>query len=299
MQRGSAVASWDETNNRLRAVAERQLFFIGGAPRSGTTWLQQLLDSHPQASCKGEGLFSKDLFPQLEACMAQRSRALDAKNRGLFQHTGGYPLPVAEDVDVLAGTAILLAFSQQAEGRDCRAYGEKTPENVFYFERFRRLFPSARFIGMARDPRDVITSAWFFFRSSASGQDSRDAKLAFVRAALPSLAEGARTMLAFAERWPDAYRLVTYERLRQDPVPVVRDLARFLGIDDDLETIGNCIDRTSFAAVTAGRPAGEALNGAFLRKGVVGDWRSMLSPDMNDLILRELGWMFPAFGWQP
>lgn len=296
------MTSWDETNNRLRAVAERQLFFIGGAPRSGTTWLQQILDSHPEASCKGEGLFSKHLYGPLEACMAERSRAIAAKNRDLFQHTGGYPLPAAEDVAALAGTVILLALSRQAEGRDCRAYGEKTPENVFHFERFRVLFPRARFIAIARDPRDVITSAWFFFRKPPSGEpesgaDDAEAKFAFIRAALPPIAAGARTMLAFGDRYPEAYRLVTYERLREAPEPVIGDLARFLGIADDIETVRACIDRASFMAATGGRPAGEARNGAFLRKGVVGDWRSLLSPAMNDLILQELGWMFPYFGW--
>jgi hypothetical protein len=30
----------------------------------------------------------------------------------------------------------------------------------------------------------------------------------------------------------------------------------------------------------------------------VGDWRSTLTPAMNALVLRELGWMFGHFGWQ-
>ena len=146
------MKNWVEINTTLRSVEDRQLFFVGGAPRSGTTWLQQIIDSHPNASCKGEGLFSKDLFPLVEACMAQRTKALEAKNRGLFQHTGGYPLPTAEDSEFLAGTAMLLALRQQADDKPCLAYGEKTPKNVFFFSRFRQLFPRAKFIAIARDP---------------------------------------------------------------------------------------------------------------------------------------------------
>ncbi len=231
--------------------------------------------------------------------MAQRSKALQAKNQGLFQHTGGYPLPTPEDVEFLAGTAMLLAFSQQAGGKDCLAFGEKTPENVFFFARFKVLFPRARFIAIARDPRDVLTSAWYFFRRPAPGEDDREAKIAFIRSALPSLAEGARTMLAFGERHANAYRMVTYERLRRDPEPAVAELFRFLGLSDSLETVRSCLEQTSFAAATGGRPPGTAQNGAFLRKGVVGDWQSTLTPEMNDLILRELGWTFPYFGWTP
>jgi hypothetical protein len=293
------LKSWDETSRRLSAVAGRQLFFIGGAPRSGTTWLQQILDSHPHASCKGEGLFAKELYPPLAAAMTARRKALQTKNEGLFKHTGGYPLPTAEDTEFLAGTAMLLALSQQSGTKDCQAFGEKTPENVFYFARYRTLFPRAKFIAIARDPRDVLTSAWHFFRKPAPGDDDRAAKLDFIQSALPSLAEGARTMLAFGEQHPSAYRMVTYERLRDDPAPAVADLFHFLGLSDSVETVRACLAETSFVAATGGRPPGMAENGAFLRKGVVGDWRSTLTPEMNDLVLRELGWMFPYFGWAP
>ena len=293
------MTSWDEVDRRLRKVCDGQLFFIGGAPRSGTTWLQQILDCHPNASCKGEGLFAKDLYPPLETALAQRRQALQTKNQGLFQHTGGYPLPTPEDTEHLAGTAMLLAFSQQAGDKDCRAFGEKTPENVFFFERFRVMFPRARFIAIARDPRDVLTSAWHFFRKPAPGEDDRAAKLAFIRGALPSLAEGARAMLAFGERHPNSYRMVTYERLRAEPEPAVAELLRFLGLSDSAGTVRACLDQTSFTVATGGRPAGVAQNGAFLRKGIVGDWRSTLTPEMNDVVLRELGWMFPYFGWTP
>jgi hypothetical protein len=159
------------------------------------------------------------------------------------------------------------------------------------------LFPRAKFIAIARDPRDVLTSAWYFFRKSEAEQDDAEEKLAFIRSALPSVLDGARIMLAFGEQHPDAYRMVTYEMLREDPAPVVAGLFRFLGLCAHNEIVADCLDQTSFAQGTGGRQAGVAQNGAFMRKGVVGDWRSTLTPAMNDVILRELGWMFPHFGW--
>lgn len=289
--------SWDDTNTALRHVADRQIFFVGGAPRSGTTWLQQIIDSHPNACCKGEGLFSKNLFPLMEAFLAQRAKDLAAKNEALFQHTKGYPLPPAADGDFLAATVILLALRQQAEGQDYLAYGEKTPENVFQFARFRRLFPRARFVTIARDPRDVLTSAWHFFRKPLPGEDDVAERFAFIRSALPSLSEGAKVTLNFTQHHPDVSHVVTYERLRRDPAPTIARLFRFLGLPADDGIVAECIDRTSFSKATGGRPAGVAQNGAFMRKGVVGDWTSTFTPAMNDLILAELGWMFPHFGW--
>lgn len=292
------MQTWADHHADLARLAQRQLFFIGGAPRSGTTWLQQLLDSHPDVSCQGEGLFWKQLAVPLEEMMARRGQALAAKNTGLFRHTGGYRLPTPDDTEVLIGTAILLALRRQCGGKACLAVGEKTPENVFFFPRLKRLLPAARFIAIARDPRDVLTSAWHFFHKPAPGEDEVAAKVAFIQSALPSLGEGARAMMAFGERHGADYMMVTYEGLRRAPMPAVAQLFRFLGVSDSEAVVRDCLARTDFAALTGGRAAGVAQNGSFLRKGVVGDWRSTLTPAMNEMILGELDWMFPHFGWQ-
>lgn len=298
MVAGQGLQDWAERQAELAHVAQTQLFFVGGAPRSGTTWLQQMLDCHPDVICRGEGLFWKQLAVPLQALMDQRRQALEAKNTALFRHTGGYPLPEPDDTEFLIGTAVLLALHRQTEGKPCLAVGEKTPENVFFFPRLKRLFPASRLIAIARDPRDVLTSAWHFFHQPVPGEDRVAAMAAFIHSALPSLGEGARTMLALAERHPADTRTVTYEKLHAAPAPVLAELFRFLGVSDDSRIVEECLTRTSFAALTGGRPAGVVQDGSFFRKGVVGDWQSTLTPAMNALILRELGWMFPHFGWQ-
>jgi hypothetical protein len=279
-------------------LAGRQLFFVGGAPRSGTTWLQRLLDGHPDVCCHGEGLLQQELGEPIDRLIGGRRAALAAKNRTLFGDGAGYPLPDGADADTLFGTAVLLALARQPGWEGCRAVGEKTPENVFLFPRLKRLFPGAKFIGIARDPRDVLTSAWHFFRTARGGEDER-AKTAFVQRALPSLHEGTRAMIALAERHPEDCRIVTYERLRVETAPIAAGLFRLLGVAHAETIVADCVARTSFAALTGGRPAGVAADGAFLRKGVVGEWRTTLSAELNTMILRELGWSFPRFGWEP
>lgn len=290
---------WIQQQQALSELARKQLFFIGGAPRSGTTWLQQLLDAHPEISCRGEGLFGKHLAEPLDAMLAEHERALAGKNADLFGHTGGYPLPVAGEADTLLGTAILLALHRQGAGPACRAIGEKTPENVFHFSRLQRLFPHAKLIATARDPRDVLASAWYFFHRPVEGEDAHAAKLAFIERALPSLDHGGRVIIEHNSRHPWEFLLVTYEALRRAPHPQVTKLCRFLGVSDRSEVVEHCVAATAFDAITQGRPAGEERRGAFMRKGVVGDWAATFTPDMNARILETLGWMFPHFGWEP
>lgn len=293
------MQTWIERQEEIAALARKQLFFIGGAPRSGTTWVQQILDQHPEVSCRGEGLFQKQLAEPLEAMMKARAEVLTAKNTSLFGHTGGFPLPAQDDVEFLLGTAMLLALRQVCADKACRAIGEKTPENVFFFPRLKQLFPKAKCIAIARDPRDVLTSAWHFFHKPAAGEDETAAKFAFIRLALPSLDQGARTTIELAERHPADCMTITYEKLRRTPELIVSNMFRFLSVSDASNIVADCVARTSFAALTGGRQAGTEQNGAFFRKGVAGDWGSTLTPEMNDLVLRELGWMFPHFGWKP
>ena len=247
-----ASQSWAEQQERLLRLARCQLFFVGGAPRSGTTWLQYLLDSHPEVSCRGEGLFMKHLAEPLEAMMAARRQVLAAKNNVVFRHGGGYALPPGEDVDVLLGTAVMLALERQCAGKACRAVGEKTPENVFLFTRLKRLFPGAKFIGIARDPRDVLSSAWHFFPRPPPA-DEVAAKTAFITTAFPALDNGARTMLALAEQFPSDCMNVTYERMRAATAAVAAELFRFLGVAAGDDLVAECVARTSFAALSGGR----------------------------------------------
>jgi hypothetical protein len=292
------LQSWAEREEKILRLARCQLFFVGGAPRSGTTWLQYLLDSHPEVSCRGEGLFMKHLAEPLDNLMKAREQAIAAKNNSVFRHAAGYPLPDPDDAEHLLGTAVLLALAHQSAGKAYRAVGEKTPENVFFFPRLKRLFPSAKFIAIARDPRDLLTSAWHYFHKPAAGESETAAKIAFLRSAFPSLDNGARAMLALAQQYPSDCAIVTYERMQEATAPVAAQLFRLLGVSDRDEVVADCVARTSFAALSGGRAPGVAQAGSFYRKGVVGDWRSTLTPEMNEMVLAQLGWMFPQFGWR-
>jgi hypothetical protein len=294
----AALPAWTERAERLLTLSRRQLFFVGGAPRSGTTWLQYLLDAHPEVCCAGEGLFRTELAEPMDKLIAARRTALAVKNESIFRHSGGYPLPDAGDTEALVATGILLALERQCGGADYRAVGEKTPENVFFFPVLKRLFPDAKFIGIARDPRDVASSAWHFFRKPKDGDDPVR-KIEFVQTVLPALQQGMRTLLELRRNAPADCMLVTYERMLGETEAAAAALYRFLGVSDDHAVVADCVARTSFAALTHGRKAGTTEENSFFRKGVVGDWRATLTEATGEMIVRELGWCFPEFGWVP
>jgi len=71
-----------------RHVAGRDIFFVIGCQKSGTTWVERLLNSHPSVCCMGEGHFSDIAGPMLEQMVklynddARTSHRLSAE--GLF-----------------------------------------------------------------------------------------------------------------------------------------------------------------------------------------------------------------------
>jgi len=292
------VSNWFEISADLFRLQKAQIFFIGGPPRSGTTWLQQLIDSHPEATCRGEGLFSEELIPAIEVAISGYRRAVEEKNRKVVAHTSGYPLPSVKTVDFVAATAVLAALSQQTNHTSCRAYGEKTPENLFAFPRYKNWFPQAKLISIARDPRDVVTSAWHFFRADHETGDKEAERYDFVLMAIPSIRHGLETMLGFQKTYPHHHHIVTYEELHADTHNILGSIFKFLNLSVNHEIVSHCVAENDFQKMTSGRIAGSTQDGSFHRVGQPGGWKAFLSPTMNEIILRECGALFPLFGWK-
>src|SRR5580658_10414130 len=84
----AAAADRFDFDSLQRAVAQvrsEQVFFIGGAPKSGTTWLQYLLNAHPEISCGGEGHFPNRLLPMLAKTLQTYNTGINVKNRSIYE----------------------------------------------------------------------------------------------------------------------------------------------------------------------------------------------------------------------
>ncbi len=255
------------------------VFFVGGAVKSGTTWLQHLLDGHPEIACRGEGHFGARLLPALQRALADYNAELSSFNGGLFQETAGFPLFGDDDLLQLQRAAASLLLRRVAGGRPVRLVGEKTPRNVLHIAELRRLFPGAPLVQIVRDGRDACVSNWH-------------QQLRMNPAHLEQQFGGDMVRYAghFAGVWRDLnlrglqgtgggpHVLVRYEDLHTSPVAELRKVFRSLGVRDDDEAVSAALQAGAFERLSGGRPPGEADPRSFFRKGVVGDWRGTLSP---------------------
>jgi hypothetical protein len=140
--------------------------FVVGCPRSGTTLLRAMLDSHPELAVPGESYFIVELAPGYAPRWWRRfdrTRCLDALlAHERFGHWELDEASVREAVatarppDYAALLRVLYATYAHAQGK--ARYGDKTPNYVLDIARLASLFPEARFVHVVRDGRDVALS---------------------------------------------------------------------------------------------------------------------------------------------
>ena len=290
-----------EVYQRVGSFLDKQIFFVGGAEKSGTSWLQRLLDLHPEVSCAGEAHFIESLLPTVK-------KALDDHNRFMLDHISNpfldelgekHPTFDASDLRYVAASSIAMLLVKQSRRKPVRAVGERTTKTVHDFGMLAKLFPDTKCIHIARDPRDCSVSRWFHTRRSVppSDRDQMVTKDHFARQHAIYWTEVVGRGVRFGQGNPDRYIELRYEDLVDQTAPVLTRIFRFLGVDDRLETAERCTQEAAFEKLSGGRARGKEDIESFFRKGVVGDWKNHLSAETNVYIIEKAGPLMRHFGY--
>jgi hypothetical protein len=271
-------------------VRDFDIFFVGGSVKSGTTWLQVLLDRHPRIRCNGEAHFFDELASRVGSSCVSYNNYIDHLNRTVFPELPGSSTLREDDFLYLVGVAASLLLAQQTEERPgVTAVGEKTPLNVHHLSLADLLFPGCKMVHMVRDGRDCAVSAWFHnLRVSPNWKDGPPLPFAefagnFARGWVADLASAD----FFVRQFPDRSYVVRYEDLLADAPAALGRLCRFLAVDDDPEVMRACCEQASFRALSGGRDNGEERTDSFFRKGTAGDWRRHFDAEADAAFRRE------------
>ena len=275
------------TLGRIDALLSKQVFFIVGCQKSGTTWAQRLLNGHPDVRCHGEGYFGPVLMPLLQQAMQAYNQRQKAGDEGRFTN---------EDLRELLRTAVGLSFLRWVGDDQIKAIGEKTPEHALCMNPLNECFPNAKFIHITRDGRDVCVSGWFHNQRKAGPEFAKrfpdlNAYIQYTVTQhwLPYIQHARQ----FGRQHPDRYHELRYEDLHNDPANQTRQLLTFLGLDDSDPAVKTCLEAGSFQNLTAGRDRGEEDKQSFFRKGVIGDWQNHFD-DANLATYNEAAGPMPA-----
>ncbi|MEN8376880.1 MAG: sulfotransferase [Gemmatimonadota bacterium] len=193
---------------------------VVGAPRSGTTWLQSLLASHPGVVTGPETHFFRSFADADREFRRRRDRPV-----GVSEYwTSDQFRQVVERLFWGAVSAL------EAPDIPARYFLEKTPIHCKHAEFILRVLPRARFLHVIRDGRAVAAS----LLRAASGWGSDWAPDTIWRAA-DRWGDRVRSGRAIRDLVPEAsaYREVRYEDVRRDPAGHLGELFRWLGLKAD------------------------------------------------------------------
>lgn len=276
-------------------MARSDLFFVLGAPKSGTTWLERALDEHPEVLCKGEGKFPYFRERLVEATQAY-NRFVTERNRQVF---GRETFP---KVDLPELDGVFRAFVEGRLRRDeprpgVKRLGTKDPDLGLYIAEVAAAFPEVDYIHIIRDPRDACVSMWHHMR-----RVHPDKRLADFDTFLVDTAKGWRNYIEGVrdqvKRRGLSYVELRYEDMAKDMAPALERVFDFLKVDRSPAVIERCVAATQFPALAQGRKPGEEDRRSFFRKGVAGGWRDDLGADQAARIMAAAGGTATDLGYR-
>jgi hypothetical protein len=138
-------------------TVEPAYFFVSGAAKSGTTWLQRLLDAHPQVVCSGEGHFVESLALPMMRIKKPYNEAL-AQAADVVYAGKPYHLKLDDHDLVPHIRSLIITLMQKRPKPGARAIGDKTTTYYYFLDHLKILFPDARFLHIVRDPRSARRS---------------------------------------------------------------------------------------------------------------------------------------------
>lgn len=217
------------------AGAPDRPIFIGGSPRSGTTLVRTMLNTHPDIAIPRETRFlpfiweNRERWKGIDTDDDLRRRLARVIAKSDWSLAERFEVPPAELAKRLAkdprtlGSVIGTCYVAYAEVTGKQRWGDKRPMYARYLDAVFAFFPDSQFVNIVRDPRAAVASmrklGWFEGHI-APGIELWDRSLRAVEPWRKSLHD-------------DQFYDLRYENLIDDPKQELGEVARFLGLDAD------------------------------------------------------------------
>lgn len=198
--------------------------FVTGAPRSGTSWLHQMLTTHPDVATAGEmHAFCEGLggiFANFDSADPYMNLSTWVTRAELLTLARGF-------VD-----GVLTAATRNGQESATRVL-DKTPNHAQSAALLAEVYPDATFVQIVRNPRDAISSA----RDLWSGWNARLRDWSASAADWCATVADCRTHLG-----PLRYHEVRYEDLLAEPVPTLTAIMAAVGLRHDEAFVADVVE---------------------------------------------------------
>lgn len=285
-----------------------------GSPRTGSTWLLNLLTVHERIVPFDEpgigyhlGLFVADVLGAQPTSFDEAHALLPARRA----HDRQYFFSTEYERVWLPRLRALILDRMQAQLRDWarekhvddpiamikEPAGSQVAEFIFH------VLPASRLLFLIRDPRDVLDShldaidagSWMANRFGAAATLSPRERLDFLAGQAHRWLTRTEVIERAYERLPDDQRYrVRYEDLRSDTVNSLRGIVRWLGLDVADARLHDIAKLLSFDAL----PEDARGKGKFTRAATPGTWRENLTAEEQAFVNDTLGDTLGRYGYE-
>jgi hypothetical protein len=183
--------------------------FVIGMPRCGSTLVEQIIASHPNAATAGE-------LPEIGRLVQELSKT--------HHHDDAFPHCLSNvDAQTIHDLASQYLSNLSKHEKDSTRIVDKALSNFFYLGFLFTLLPKARIIHCRRDPMDIGLSCYFRRFGSVNWSWSLESIGAYYR-------EYNRLMEHWSKVFPSQIYDLHYEKLIADPETMSRELIHFCGL---------------------------------------------------------------------
>lgn len=198
-----------------------RLIIVGGAPRSGTTMFQSMMDSHPLVHGGPEFDHLRDIVRLRQ----ELTRGLESGRISLFV--------TQQQIDDAMGQLIESLLLPLAERHGKTHLSEKTPMNVLEFKDLMTILPGARFVHVVRDPRAVFMSMVNVGQRLDAGGYSRPEFISGTEHTVAYITRCVTAGVAACESALDRAITIRYEDLLSRTEYIMTRALRALGLPED------------------------------------------------------------------
>jgi hypothetical protein len=274
--------------------------FVGGCPRSGTTLLRTMLNSHPGMAIPHE---TRILIPGYRR-RAQWGDLTRPENRRrvadwVVDRNASRYWRLTDDADELVermvaaaptlGSVLSAGFRLYAERHGKPRWGEKRPSVVKNLDAVFAMFPDAQYVNVVRDPRAVVASI------RKVGRQHR-----WPTHGVPGGTVTWERSIRAADRWrrrlpPDQFLELRYEDLVADTAAALGRLVAFLDLDPDgLEAMQRHHETADLQSRTLHALVSRPVTTERLRA-----WEQALRPREVAFVESVLGGWMRRYGYEP
>lgn len=264
---------------------------IVGVPRSGTTLLRVMLDSHSRIAAAPE-------TPWILGGYGDNSirHLVDYLNSGDYGPLKNLPGVTEADIYMATRLFIQSIFSGYLQHKDKTSLVLKTPDDIKHITYLLSLFPHSKFVHITRDGRDVATSlvenASRLFSNVIEGYGELNHDNAIRR----WYDWESMIITAFSESHVDHFEL-RYETLVTATSQVLKDLCDWLGVEFEEAMVNYNEFSHEYPAWEAGTHDLMKRKPHGVDRNSIGRWRAILTPEEKERIWHTYGNFLNQLGY--